>query len=157
MYVQCISLIIQKEEWYRKHLNCSFLFNLAPYCSINDPPGNGGVLNRTREIPGSNLQYYCYAGYRLVGPRNSTCRLHPNGLYHWDTPAPLCQGNAERRMAFTDSRGIHFNLMSGESLANVIGLPLVTMLTCVCGIVIHRLFIFLLGFQHSRLQFMNIS
>ncbi|CAB1338540.1 unnamed protein product [Coregonus sp. 'balchen'] len=63
----------------------------APYCSINDPPANGGVLNRTREIPGSNLAYYCYAGYRLVGPRNSTCRLHLNGLYHWDAPAPLCQ------------------------------------------------------------------
>eukprot|EP00063_Salmo_salar_P060825 XP_014035660.1 PREDICTED: CUB and sushi domain-containing protein 1-like isoform X3 [Salmo salar] len=81
-------------RWSTDHATSKRGFRIrytAPYCSINDPPGNGGVLNRTREIPGSNLQYYCYAGYRLVGPRNSTCRLHPNGLYHWDTPAPLCQ------------------------------------------------------------------
>ncbi|XP_049337518.1 CUB and sushi domain-containing protein 1 isoform X2 [Astyanax mexicanus] len=63
----------------------------AAYCSVNSVPKNGGVINRTRERPGSRIQYYCNPGYRLVGQRNATCRLHPNGLYQWDTPAPLCQ------------------------------------------------------------------
>lgn len=64
----------------------------AAYCSINDPPANGGVINRTRLRPGSKLFYYCNRGYRLVGSSNATCRLHPNGLFQWDTPPPLCQG-----------------------------------------------------------------
>ncbi|XP_066534535.1 CUB and sushi domain-containing protein 1a [Hoplias malabaricus] len=63
----------------------------AAYCSVNHAPRNGGVINRTRERAGSRIQYYCNAGYRLVGQRNATCRLHPNGLYQWDTPTPLCQ------------------------------------------------------------------
>lgn len=64
----------------------------AAYCSVNDPPANGGVINRTRLRPGSKLFYYCNRGYRLVGSSNATCRLHPNGLFQWDTAAPLCQG-----------------------------------------------------------------
>ncbi|KAL2083424.1 hypothetical protein ACEWY4_021197 [Coilia grayii] len=63
----------------------------AAYCSMNKIPRNGGIRNRTRERPGSRLQYYCSAGYRLVGQRNATCRLHPNGLYQWDRPMPFCQ------------------------------------------------------------------
>lgn len=64
----------------------------ASYCSINDPPVNGGVINRTKLRPGSRLLFYCNRGYRLVGSSNATCRLHPNGLYQWDTPPPFCQG-----------------------------------------------------------------
>lgn len=64
----------------------------AAYCSINDPPLNGGVINRTKLRPGSRLLYYCNRGYRLVGSSNATCRLFPNGLFHWDTPPPICQG-----------------------------------------------------------------
>ncbi|XP_054625925.1 CUB and sushi domain-containing protein 1-like isoform X1 [Dunckerocampus dactyliophorus] len=63
----------------------------AAYCSINDLPVNGGVTNRTKLRLGSRLQFYCTHGYRLVGSMNSTCRLHPNGLYQWDTPPPFCQ------------------------------------------------------------------
>nr|XP_057944796.1 CUB and sushi domain-containing protein 1-like isoform X2 [Doryrhamphus excisus] len=63
----------------------------AAYCSINDLPVNGGVTNRTKLRLGSRLQFYCTQGYRLVGSMNSTCRLHPNGLYQWDTPPPFCQ------------------------------------------------------------------
>ncbi|CAG05694.1 unnamed protein product [Tetraodon nigroviridis] len=63
----------------------------AAYCSINDPPLNGGVINRTKLRPGSRLLYYCNRGYRLVGSSNATCRLYPNGLFQWDTPPPLCQ------------------------------------------------------------------
>ncbi|CAL8403736.1 unnamed protein product, partial [Boreogadus saida] len=63
----------------------------AAYCSIDDPPVNGGVVNQTRLRPGSRLQFYCQRGYRLVGPTNSTCRLQANGLYQWDVLAPLCQ------------------------------------------------------------------
>ncbi|XP_070827197.1 CUB and sushi domain-containing protein 1a isoform X2 [Chaetodon trifascialis] len=63
----------------------------AAYCSINDPPVNGGVVNRTKLRPGSRLQFYCNGGYRLVGSSNATCRLHPNGLFQWDTPPPFCQ------------------------------------------------------------------
>lgn len=75
----------------------------AAYCSVNDPPKNGGVINRARDRPGSRLQYYCNAGYRLVGHRNATCRLHPNGLYQWDNLAPLCQGKSHYSDTFTDS------------------------------------------------------
>lgn len=64
----------------------------AAYCSINDPPMNGGVINRTKLRPGSRLLFYCNRGYRLVGSSNSTCRLLPNGLFQWDTPPPFCQG-----------------------------------------------------------------
>ncbi|TKS70023.1 CUB and sushi domain-containing protein 1 [Collichthys lucidus] len=63
----------------------------AAYCSINDPPMNGGVVNRTKLRPGSRLQFYCNRGYRLVGSSNATCRLYPNGLYQWDAPPPFCQ------------------------------------------------------------------
>lgn len=75
----------------------------AAYCSVNDPPKNGGVINRARDRPGSRIQYYCNSGYRLVGHRNATCRLHPNGLYQWDNPAPLCQGNWNSSMPFIES------------------------------------------------------
>ncbi|KAI4829824.1 hypothetical protein KUCAC02_001489, partial [Chaenocephalus aceratus] len=63
----------------------------AAYCSINDPPVNGGVVNRTKLRPGSRLQFYCNRGYRMIGSSNATCRLHPNGLYQWDVPTPFCQ------------------------------------------------------------------
>ncbi|KAF7212586.1 CUB and sushi domain-containing protein 1 isoform X2 [Nothobranchius furzeri] len=63
----------------------------ASYCSINDPPLNGGMVNRTKLHPGSRLQFFCNRGYHLVGSRNSTCRLDSNGLYQWDTPSPFCQ------------------------------------------------------------------
>ncbi|XP_041921873.1 CUB and sushi domain-containing protein 1-like [Alosa sapidissima] len=63
----------------------------AAYCSMNKIPKNGGIRNRTRDRPGSRLQYYCNAGYRLVGQRNATCRLHLNGLYQWDSSVPFCQ------------------------------------------------------------------
>uniref|UniRef100_A0AAQ5ZW41 CUB and Sushi multiple domains 1 n=1 Tax=Amphiprion ocellaris TaxID=80972 RepID=A0AAQ5ZW41_AMPOC len=63
----------------------------AAYCSINDPPLNGGVVNRTKLRPGSRLQFFCNRGYRLVGSSNATCRLDSNGLFQWDTPPPFCQ------------------------------------------------------------------
>ncbi|XP_030270316.1 CUB and sushi domain-containing protein 1-like isoform X1 [Sparus aurata] len=63
----------------------------AAYCSINDPPLNGGVVNRTKLRPGSRLQFYCNRGFRLVGSSNATCRLHPNGLFQWDASPPFCQ------------------------------------------------------------------
>ncbi|CAG5854549.1 unnamed protein product [Menidia menidia] len=63
----------------------------AAYCSINDSPLNGDVVNRTKLHPGSRLQYYCNRGYRLVGSSNATCIVDSNGLYLWDTPPPFCQ------------------------------------------------------------------
>lgn len=67
----------------------------AAYCSINEPPLNGGVINRTKLRPGSRLLYYCNRGYRLVGSSNATCRLFSNGLFQWDSPPPFCQGKTE--------------------------------------------------------------
>uniref|UniRef100_A0A3B4GMD2 CUB and Sushi multiple domains 1 n=1 Tax=Pundamilia nyererei TaxID=303518 RepID=A0A3B4GMD2_9CICH len=63
----------------------------AAYCSINDPPLNGGVVNRTKLRPGSRLQYFCNRGHRLVGSSNATCKIDSNGLFQWDTPPPFCQ------------------------------------------------------------------
>uniref|UniRef100_A0A671PAP2 CUB and sushi domain-containing protein 1-like n=1 Tax=Sinocyclocheilus anshuiensis TaxID=1608454 RepID=A0A671PAP2_9TELE len=81
-------------RWSTDHATSKKGFKIrytATYCSVNDQPKNGGVINRARDRPGSRLQYYCNAGFRLVGHRNATCRLHLNGLYQWDNPAPLCQ------------------------------------------------------------------
>uniref|UniRef100_A0A8C8DH07 CUB and Sushi multiple domains 1 n=1 Tax=Oryzias sinensis TaxID=183150 RepID=A0A8C8DH07_9TELE len=63
----------------------------AAYCSINDSPLNGGVVNRTELSPGSRIQYFCNRGYYLVGSSNATCKLNSNGLYKWDSPPPFCQ------------------------------------------------------------------
>ncbi|KAM6977905.1 CUB and sushi domain-containing protein 1-like [Aplochiton taeniatus] len=81
-------------RWSTDHATSKRGFKIrytAVYCSINEPPVNGGVVNRTRVKPGSWLRFYCNSGYRMVGSSNATCRLHPNGLYHWDAPPPLCQ------------------------------------------------------------------
>ncbi|KAA0717588.1 CUB and sushi domain-containing protein 1 [Triplophysa tibetana] len=81
-------------RWSTDHATSKKGFKIrytAAYCSVNDLPKNGGVNNRARDRPGSRIQYYCNSGHRLVGHRNATCRLHPNGLYQWDNLAPLCQ------------------------------------------------------------------
>lgn len=74
----------------------SFSLFQASYCSINDPPLNGGVVNRTKLHPGSRLQFFCNRGYRLVGSTNTTCRVDSRGLYQWDTAAPVCQGRRSK-------------------------------------------------------------
>ncbi|MBN3320802.1 CSMD1 protein, partial [Atractosteus spatula] len=81
-------------RWSTDHATSKKGFKIrytASYCSVNSVPRNGGVLNRTQGNAGSRLYYFCNAGYRLVGQSNTTCKLHQNGLYHWDSPAPLCQ------------------------------------------------------------------
>lgn len=72
----------------------------AAYCSINDSPLNGGVVNRTKLSPGSRIQYFCNRGYYLVGSSNATCRLNSNGLYKWDSPPPFCQGKSLNLIIF---------------------------------------------------------
>ncbi|XP_043916396.1 CUB and sushi domain-containing protein 1-like [Protopterus annectens] len=63
----------------------------AVYCSLNRLPKNGGILNKTGVSVGSAVHYYCNPGYKMVGRSNATCRLHPNGLYQWDSRVPFCQ------------------------------------------------------------------
>lgn len=82
----------QRGILHQTFMGCCVSVWTAAYCSINDPPLNGGVINRTKLRPGSKLLYYCNRGYHLVGSSNATCRLYPNGLFQWDTPPPLCQG-----------------------------------------------------------------
>uniref|UniRef100_A0A8D3E4V9 CUB and Sushi multiple domains 1 n=1 Tax=Scophthalmus maximus TaxID=52904 RepID=A0A8D3E4V9_SCOMX len=72
---------------------------ISAYCSINEPPVNGGVVNRTKLRPGSRLQFFCNRGYRPVGSTNATCRLRSNGLFQWDTPPPFCQVRSKRRLS----------------------------------------------------------
>lgn len=98
-FFYCFFLLIRSEEnLSTADIECITKLSLicsvpaASYCSVNDPPANGGVINRTRLRPGSKLFYFCNRGYRLVGSSNATCRLHPNGLFQWDTAPPLCQG-----------------------------------------------------------------
>ncbi|KAM7406247.1 hypothetical protein PAMP_000635 [Pampus punctatissimus] len=86
----------------------------AAYCSINDPPVNGGVVNRTRLRPGSRLQFYCNRGYRLVGSSNSTCRFHSNGLFQWDTLPPFCQAVHCPSIEGTLSDHMTYRLLSGR-------------------------------------------
>lgn len=87
-----VSLVNAWTPWESSSSFHSVSLRAAAYCSVNEPPANGGVINRTRLRPGSKLFYYCNRGYRLVGSSNATCRLHPNGLFQWDTAPPLCQG-----------------------------------------------------------------
>lgn len=107
----------------RKPLNFFFSSSIclsvcpASYCSVNDPPANGGVINRTRLRPGSKLFYYCNRGHRLVGLSNATCRLHSNGLFQWDTPPPFCQGK------YTVCINMKIYLLSTLSYS-LIGVPL---------------------------------
>lgn len=64
----------------------------APYCSLAHALRNGGIVNRTAGTLGSQVQYFCKPGYRLVGSSNATCRRNPVGVYQWDALTPVCQG-----------------------------------------------------------------
>lgn len=70
----------------------SLFWHLAPYCSLNPILRNGGIINKTSGPAGSKVRYYCKPGYRMIGHNNATCRHHQNGMYQWDSPAPICRG-----------------------------------------------------------------
>uniref|UniRef100_A0A8D0BPV5 CUB and Sushi multiple domains 1 n=1 Tax=Salvator merianae TaxID=96440 RepID=A0A8D0BPV5_SALMN len=81
-------------RWSTDHATSKKGFKIrysAPYCSLNHIVKHGGIINKTKGTAGSVVRYYCKPGYRLIGHSNATCRHHPNGMYQWDFPPPLCQ------------------------------------------------------------------
>uniref|UniRef100_A0A670YQB1 CUB and Sushi multiple domains 1 n=1 Tax=Pseudonaja textilis TaxID=8673 RepID=A0A670YQB1_PSETE len=81
-------------RWSTDHATTKKGFKIrysAPYCSLNHIVKNGGIVNKTKGTVGSIIHYYCKSGYSIIGHSNATCRHHPNGMYQWDSPPPLCQ------------------------------------------------------------------
>uniref|UniRef100_A0A5G2R948 CUB and Sushi multiple domains 1 n=1 Tax=Sus scrofa TaxID=9823 RepID=A0A5G2R948_PIG len=81
-------------RWSTDHATSKKGFKIryaAPYCSLTHTLKNGGVLNRTSGEVGSKVHYYCKPGYRMIGHSNATCRRNSDGMYQWESLAPLCQ------------------------------------------------------------------
>lgn len=82
---------------------------IAPYCSLTHTLKNGGVLNRTSGEVGSKVHYYCKPGYRMIGHSNATCRRNSDGMYQWESLAPLCQGKERGFHPQTSMHHFYFN------------------------------------------------
>ncbi|XP_071998418.1 CUB and sushi domain-containing protein 1 isoform X2 [Engystomops pustulosus] len=81
-------------RWSTDHATSKKGFKLrysAAYCSLNMVIYHGGILNKTGMELGSKVYYFCKPGYQMIGKRNSTCIRNPNGMYEWDSPAPICK------------------------------------------------------------------
>uniref|UniRef100_A0A669EUV2 CUB and Sushi multiple domains 2 n=1 Tax=Oreochromis niloticus TaxID=8128 RepID=A0A669EUV2_ORENI len=72
----------------------------AAYCSPPNSPVNGTVHSLTGTKLGSTLRFSCDQGFRLIGQSSATCTRTAQGIYQWNAPVPLCQG--ERSAAATD-------------------------------------------------------
>lgn len=64
----------------------------AAYCSPPQSPVNGTVHSMTGTKLGSTLRFSCDQGFRLIGQSSATCTRTPQGIYQWNAPVPLCQG-----------------------------------------------------------------
>lgn len=78
----------------------SFFYVKAAYCSPPNSPVNGTVHSLTGTKLGSTLRFSCDQGFRLIGQSSATCTRTAQGIYQWNAPVPLCQG--ERSAAATD-------------------------------------------------------
>ena len=72
--------------------NPLFLVFIAAYCSPPNNPANGTVHSLTGTKLGSTLRFSCDQGFRLIGQSSATCTRTPQGIYQWNAPVPLCQG-----------------------------------------------------------------
>ncbi|KAM3932341.1 CUB and sushi domain-containing protein 1 isoform 2-T2 [Leptodactylus fuscus] len=81
-------------RWSTDHATSKKGFKIrysAAYCSVNAVINHGGILNKTGIELGSKVYYFCKSGYQMIGNRNTTCIKNPNGMYEWDSPAPICK------------------------------------------------------------------
>uniref|UniRef100_A0A8C8Z1I0 CUB and Sushi multiple domains 1 n=1 Tax=Prolemur simus TaxID=1328070 RepID=A0A8C8Z1I0_PROSS len=81
-------------RWSTDHATSKKGFKIryaAPYCSLVPTLKDGGIVNRSTGAAGSQVQYFCKPGYRLVGRSSASCRRNPLGTYQWDSLPPLCQ------------------------------------------------------------------
>ncbi|XP_073531495.1 CUB and sushi domain-containing protein 1 isoform X2 [Phyllobates terribilis] len=81
-------------RWSTDHATSKKGFKIrysAAYCSLNTMINYGGILNKTGIELGSKVCYFCKPGYQMIGNRNTTCIRNPNGMYEWDSPAPICK------------------------------------------------------------------
>ncbi|XP_069583000.1 CUB and sushi domain-containing protein 1 [Ranitomeya imitator] len=81
-------------RWSTDHATSKKGFKIrysAAYCSLNTAINYGGILNKTGIELGSKVCYFCKLGYQMIGKRNTTCIRNPNGMYEWDSPAPICK------------------------------------------------------------------
>ena len=77
--------------WYA-YLYLHLFFPIAAYCSPPNNPVNGTVHSVTGTKLGSTLRFSCDQGFRLVGQSSATCTRTAQGIYQWNAPVPLCQG-----------------------------------------------------------------
>uniref|UniRef100_A0A2K6FE01 CUB and Sushi multiple domains 1 n=1 Tax=Propithecus coquereli TaxID=379532 RepID=A0A2K6FE01_PROCO len=81
-------------RWSTDHATSKKGFKIryaAPYCSLAPTLKDGGIVNRTAGVAGSQVHYFCKPGYRLIGHSKASCRRNPLGTYQWDSLPPLCQ------------------------------------------------------------------
>lgn len=64
----------------------------AAYCSPPNSPVNGTVHSLTGTKLGSTLRFNCDQGFRLIGQSSASCTRTAQGIYQWNAPVPLCQG-----------------------------------------------------------------
>ena len=69
-----------------------FFFFTAAYCSPPNSPVNGTVHSLTGTKLGSTLRFNCDQGFRLIGQSSASCTRSAQGIYQWNAPVPLCQG-----------------------------------------------------------------
>lgn len=74
------------------YLYLSLYFFIAAYCSPPNNPVNGTVHSLTGTKLGSTLRFSCDQGFRLIGQSSATCTRTAQGIYQWNAPVPLCQG-----------------------------------------------------------------
>lgn len=67
-------------------------FYTAAYCSPPNNPVNGTVHSLTGTKLGSTLRFSCDQGFRLIGQSSATCVRTAQGIFQWNAPVPLCQG-----------------------------------------------------------------
>lgn len=73
------------------------IFILAAYCSPPNNPVNGTVHSLTGTKLGSTLRFSCDQGFRLIGQSSAICTRTAHGVYQWNAPVPLCQGNGPNK------------------------------------------------------------
>ncbi|KAL4624103.1 CUB and sushi domain-containing protein 1-like [Arapaima gigas] len=80
--------------WSSEHMSAHTAFLIrysASYCSVPQAPANGSFHSLTGSGLGSTISFRCNRGFHLIGQSSATCTRNSQGLYQWNTSAPLCQ------------------------------------------------------------------
>lgn len=87
----------------------TYFFFIAAYCSPPNNPVNGTVHSLTGAKLGSTLRFSCDQGFRLIGQSSATCTRTAQGIYQWNAPVPLCQGEgSQQQVKRKDEKAVLF-------------------------------------------------